>query len=205
MSSNWLPAILGKKNKIEKEVAVISESVKKISGDAKKMGTALVTLNNNVTLIDRTIDELKDASYEKPKAFIDNLDLDDEYKESLKQELEDSRQDALNTLAPIKDASEKIRGNMVVSMVKYQSMVKSLTAQKNVIESGTIQVEAIDRAKQMGAFSNEKIVDLVQRAEAINRVTKDAINGWDTSNNQIKDTLKGFGKNSDMMDVFDVT
>jgi len=201
--TNWLPTSWNKKNKIEKEVALIGDSVKRIRNDAKKMGTALATLNNNVALIDQTIEESKNANYEKPKAFIDSLSLDEEYKNSLKKELEESKTDALRTLLPIKNASEKIRGNMAVSMIKYRSMVKSLTAQKNVIESGMIQVEAIDRAKQMGAFSNEKIEELIERAESINKVTKNAVLDWNSSSKTIKNSFQDMDGDKDILGIFD--
>ena len=67
--NSWLPAIMSRKTPIEKEVAIISEKVDQISKDAKKMGSALITLNNNAALIDNVIGRLKTANYDKPKAF----------------------------------------------------------------------------------------------------------------------------------------
>jgi hypothetical protein len=77
---SWLPALTGnsKKQKVEKEVAVITTNVKKLNQDAKKMGQALVTLNNNVALIDKTVSDIESANFDKPISFINNLELDGE-------------------------------------------------------------------------------------------------------------------------------
>jgi len=199
---SWLP-VMTKKGKVEKEVALIKTNVKQIQGDAKKMGTALITLNNNVTLIDRTIENIKTADYTKVETFIDNLKLEDAYKADLKLELESSRDQALGTLDPIKEASEKIRGNMAVSMVKYQNMVVSLQAQKNVIESGAVQVETINKAMDLGSANTDVIKDLVGRAEKINSVTRQAVVDFDSANTELKSTLKGLGGN-DALDIFNI-
>lgn len=200
---SWLPSITNsKRNKVEKEVAVISNSVNKLNNDAKKMGQALVTLNNNVALIDKTISDIKAANFEKPIEFINNLDLTDEYKQGLIAELNGTKEQALVSLVPIKEASEKIRGNMAVSMIKYQMMTRTLSIQKNVIESGTVQVEAIKKAEELGGMSADKITELVQQAEEINNMTKNAVEGWNTGTKQIKDVLGTVGGKD--FDIFKV-
>lgn len=199
---SWLPVLDGKRKKVEKEVAIISDNVKKLNQDAKKMGQALVTLNNNVALINKTIEDIKGANFEKPITFINNLALDDEYKKGLVEELNATKETALTSLSPIKDASEKIRGNMAVSMIKYQMMTKTLVIQKNVIDSGTVQVEAIKKAEELGGMSTDKITELVAQAEEINNMTKSAVEGWNTGAAQIKDVLGVNGAKD--FDVFDL-
>ena len=201
---SWLPSITNsKRNKVEKEVAVISNSVNKLNNDAKKMGQALVTLNNNVALIDKTINDITNANFEKPIEFINNLDLTDEYKKGLINELNGTKEQALVSLVPIKEASEKIRGNMAVSMIKYQMMTRTLSIQKNVIESGTVQVEAIKKAEELGGMSADKITELVQQAEEINNMTQSAVAGWNAGTKQIKDVLGTVG--GDNFNVFNVS
>jgi hypothetical protein len=200
----WPLALTGnsKKQKVEKEVAIITTNVKKLNQDAKKMGQALVTLNNNVALIDKTVSDIESANFDKPISFINNLELDDKYKKGLVAELNGTKQQALAGLKPIKNASEKIRGNMAVSMIKYQMMTKTLNIQKNVIESGTVQVEAIKKAEELGGMSSEKIIDLVAQAEEINNMTKSAVDSWSSGTKAIKETLGSVG--GDDFDVFDI-
>lgn len=208
MSSSLLPAIFGgnnRRNKNEKEVAVISNNVKRLNQDAKKMGAALVTLNNNCTLIQRTLTDIKEMNFEKPRAFIEQLDLEEEYKQELIKELEGTKEQAIKELEPIRDASEKIRGNMAVSMVKYQMMTRTLGIQKNVIESGTVQVEAIKQAQELGGLSSDKINELVSQAEEINNVTRAAVDQWDHDATAIKSTLNTLGSNSKDFDVFNIS
>lgn len=191
---SWLPSITNsKRNKVEKEVAIISNNVNKLNNDAKKMGQALITLNNNVALIDKTINDIKAADFKKPIEFINNLDLTEEYKQELIAELNSTKEQALVSLIPIKEASEKIRGNMAVSMIKYQMMTRTLSIQKNVIESGTVQIEAIKKAEELGGMSADKITELVQQAEEINNMTKNAVETWNAGTKQIKDTLDTIG------------
>jgi len=200
----WPLALTGnsKKQKVEKEVAIITTNVKKLNQDAKKMGQALVTLNNNVALIDKTVSDIESANFDKPISFINNLELDDKYKKGLVAELNGTKQQALAGLKPIKNASEKIRENMAVSMIKYQMMTKTLNIQKNVIESGTVQVEAIKKAEELGGMSSEKIIDLVAQAEEINNMTKSAVDSWSSGTKVIKETLGSVG--GDDFDVFDI-
>lgn len=191
-----------KKHKASKEIALIQSNVKKIKEDSKKMKTALQTLNHNVGFINNVIQGVETADYTDYKDFIDTLDLEEEYKVELKKELENSREQALQTLKPIKVASEKIRGNMAVSMVKYRNMAVSLQAQKNVIESGAVQVETIDKAMEQGAMNSDAILELVQRAEEINNVTNKAISDFKTTADGLNDTFGGFGKED--ADIFNL-
>lgn len=198
---SWLPAIMtGSKGKIEKEVAVISNSVRKINEDGKKMKQALMTLNHNVTLIDQSIAKIQAEDFAGPTKFIEKLDLPEEYKQQLVTELKGTKETALASLTPIKEASEKIRGNMAVSIIKYGMMANTLGIQKNIIESGTIQVEAIKKAEELGGLSADKITELVQQAEQINNMTQSAIEGWNIGTQKIKDTI-GAGKDFDVFTV----
>lgn len=199
-----LPSIFSNpRKKMEREVALISNNVKKISNDSKKMGTALMTLNNNVALIDRTITAITNANFEKPIAFINSLNLDQEYKDGLIKELNGTKAHALATLSPLKEASEKIRGNMAVSMIKYDMMTRTLVIQKNVIESGTVQVEALKKAQELGEMGNTKIEELVAQAEEINNLARSAVSTWDSGSQQIKDTLQKIDPAKDFS-VFDL-
>lgn len=201
---SWLPALSSntKKKQVEKEIAVITNNIQKLKTDGKKMGQALITLNNNVALIDKTVSDIESANFDKPIEFIKKLDLEDAYKDTLISELEGTKEQALISLRPIKDASEKIRGNMAVSMIKYQMMTRTLNIQKNVIESGTVQVEAIKKAEELGGMSADKITELVEQAEEINNMTRSAVAGWSSGTKDMKETLSSMG-NKDF-DVFDL-
>ena len=170
----------------KREVSLMSSSIARLQENGNKMAKGLMTLNTNSALIDSTIADIKEADFSQHEESIEGLELEKEYKADLLKELTEVKEQALNSLKPVKEASEKIKGNMTVGLIKYQMMIRTLEIQKNMLEAGTIQVESIQKAQELGGLSTDKIEDIIKQAEDINNMTKDAIDGWNKGGADLK-------------------
>ena len=173
----------------QKQLKLLNKKVKDISHDSRVLAESLVTIDSTNKTLNVVLEKFKNADFSKQKAKIDELKLDEAYKNELKASIDACKQRAVETLEPLIEHGQKLQGNMIAAELKGRTMLVVLESQRKVIESGTMQLKVIKEIEAEGAKNSEKIKELVQQTEDINRVTRTAISEYNTNYSEIDKLL----------------
>ena len=162
---------LGNTRRIKK----LARESKRISHGQTNLSQAYQSLTIASSRIQQTIQALKERDFAEHKKVIRELNLDEGYKDGLVAELESSRTKAVETLEPLKDKAEKLRGNMVVAQEKSLQFLAIIRAQSEVAKAGEVQVSILNALQETGENLGQRIDSLLSECERINSVTDAAI------------------------------
>lgn len=158
-----------------RKVKKLKFEIQKIGQDQTALSTAHHSLKETSAQIDQTITVLKDRDFKEHNKMLDELNLEDKYKTDLKGELETSRKECVDTLTPLREQSERLRGNMIVTQEKALQHMAVVKARMSVMECGKIQLDVIKTLQEKGKDLQGQIDSLLEETENINKVTKQTI------------------------------
>jgi uncharacterized coiled-coil DUF342 family protein len=159
----------------KRRIKRLEEDCKTLAKEQTNLTMAYGNLTTTATEIDGTIQDLKKQDFTPHRKMIDSLKLDDTYRESLKVELENSRTLAIQTLEPLREKTEKLRGHMMVAQTKALHYLAVVRAQTDILKAGEIQVEVVNSLREQGAELNERVGQLLAECERINGITRNAV------------------------------
>lgn len=173
----------------EKQLAKLDKRTEMLIAKTKTLGNSLMTLQAASCQVSQVIDTIKNQNYEKPEEYINNLEVSDEYKASLKNELEESRKRSIETLEPLKKTTEQLKGNMMCVMVKSENMANTISAQKKVIASGLTGTSTVKELLEDGNDNAKAIDALLKEVEKINHIADSAVSDHNRSQGTIDNFL----------------
>jgi len=156
-------------NKLALNQTDLTMSYKKITSCSSRIKEAVTALEN--------------VDYTKDKEAIDLMEVPDEYKANLKDQLDADVKKGVDTLVPLRLNAEKLRGNMIVTQRKAKVYLSIVSAQKEVLEAGQVQVEAIKELEKEGIQMAYDIEQIVNECENINKITYNAVNNFNKAQN----------------------
>lgn len=179
-----------------KHVNTLVSTASRLEKDQTDLSVAFNRLSDTSTAIDATIVQLQKRDLGEHKKLIDEMQIDSDYKDNLKKELDSSKQAALDTLNPLREKTEKLRAHMVVSQEKALQYLAVVNAQIEVLKAGSVQIKVLKELQEQGNTVGSRIEELLDECERINRITQDTIRSFEQNSGQ---ATKGFLGNSSII------
>lgn len=180
----WAMTVPSSKKRQARKLKKKYELVTSQQSDLSESYSALTEVSDELAI---TIKALEERSMEGHKTMIDGFIVDDDpikdkaYKDKLKAELDRIKEAGLNTLKPLRQSSEKLRANMLVSQEKALQYMAVVQSQQKVAEAGYIQVGVIKGLQEEGGELASEIAQLVADVEEINKLTDEAVKPFKTN------------------------
>jgi hypothetical protein len=159
----------------KRRIKRLEEDCKSLAKEQTNLTVAYGNLSTTARDIDNTIQGLKSQDFSPHRRMLDGLKLDDSYRDSLKGELEKSRELAIQTLEPLRDKTEKLRGHMIAAQTKALHYLVVVRAQADILKAGEVQIEIVNSLREQGAELNERVSSLLSECERINGITHKAM------------------------------
>lgn len=181
--------VVHKKKKLER----LDQKAKKIREEQNSLSTAFVRLDQASKSISSAITSIEELKLKPKMDQIDALNLDTEYKDNLKKELTSSRDQALDTLKPLLDTAEKLKGNMLVTQDKALYYLSVVKAQIDIHHVAEVQVKTIKGLQGAGQSLDSEIRGLLKECERINSVTQMTVQRFAPDGNYFKESQVALG------------
>ena len=177
MPSNWSEE--GRQRNLKKaQVSKLLRTKEHLNAGANKMTTAHENLGDTVSNLDGYITALEQQDLTVFKNTIDEgYDLDQEYKDQLKNEMEKERQRTIAELVPLKRDAEKLRAHMFVSQYKVHLWATKVQAKAEIVESAQIQVDELKQLKEDGDAMSTEIGKILEDCESLNNAYGERLKG----------------------------
>jgi len=159
----------------ERKVRALVREGEQIEREQTDLSGAYVRLTQVTSDIKKTIEGLETMNLDLDCQRIDGMDLEADYKKSLKEELERSREEGMTVLKHLLVESEKLRGNMIVSQKKALIYLATLRARVEVYKVGELQLSVVKELKNQGEELHGHIRNLLAETERINNVTNSVL------------------------------
>lgn len=179
---NWF---LSPKKKFQQDLAAVAKNKKDLIQQTQQLDLSLAKIhrtNEALKIVQSHVDKI---DYSKQKTMIDTLALSEEYKETLKKSLDHTKEQTKETIKPLVEDAAKLQGNMLVAREKARQMIVIIDTQRQLLESGKIQADALKKLQKDGMNNTIKIKELVAECESMNKVTQDAVINFNSQQNTI--------------------
>ncbi len=158
-----------------KAIAKLYTTRKSLTTGGTEMAVAHTRLTETSERIDVYIDMVEKQDLTVFKKKFDTYDLDSEYADKLKNEMEEVRKQSLATLVPLKTKTEKLRAHMYLSTYKVNMWAKTIECQAKVADAAHIQVDTLRELKETGDGISNEIEDILTQCEELNNASSNTL------------------------------